>query len=99
MKQLRVFLFILAVGVFGILNTEMGVIGILPAISEAFGVTVSKAGLLVSLFACFYFPSKPSFKRVRPLMRVSLGQAGLKRRKPFPSGPKMYPMSSQRWQS
>lgn len=51
MKQLRVFLFILAVGVFGILNTEMGVIGILPAISEAFGVTVSKAGLLVSLFA------------------------------------------------
>ena len=51
MKNLRLFLFILAVGVFGILNTEMGVIGILPAISEQFGVTISKAGLLVSLFA------------------------------------------------
>lgn len=51
MKNLRLFLFILAVGVFGILNTEMGVIGILPAILEQFGVTISKAGLLVSLFA------------------------------------------------
>lgn len=51
MKNLRLFLFILAIGVFGILNTEMGVIGILPAVAERFSVPISQAGLLVSLFA------------------------------------------------
>ncbi|MGG0248893.1 MFS transporter [Peribacillus frigoritolerans] len=42
---------ILTIGVFGILTTEMGVIGILPAIAEQFDISVSRAGLLVSLFA------------------------------------------------
>ena len=32
--------FILTAGVFGIINTEMGVIGILPLIAEHFHVTV-----------------------------------------------------------
>ena len=45
------FLLILATGVFGILNTEMGMIGILPYMAEHFRVTISEAGLLVSLFA------------------------------------------------
>lgn len=44
-------LLILAVGVFSILNTEMGVVGILPAISEQYGVNLTTAGLLVSMFA------------------------------------------------
>lgn len=44
-------IFILSFGVFGILNTEMGVIGILPDIAEQYDVSVSQAGLLVSLFA------------------------------------------------
>ncbi|OBZ14177.1 arabinose ABC transporter permease [Bacillus sp. FJAT-27264] len=44
-------IFILALGTFGIINTEMGIIGILPQIAEKFGVSVSHAGLLVSLFA------------------------------------------------
>ncbi|MFY0780542.1 MFS transporter [Peribacillus simplex] len=44
-------IFILAVGVFGIINTEMGVIGILPALADHFDVSVSTAGLMVSLFA------------------------------------------------
>ena len=44
-------MFILAVGVFGILNTEMGVVGILPQVSAQFGVSVPDAGLLVSAFA------------------------------------------------
>lgn len=44
-------LFILAAGVFGILNTEMGFIGILPYISENFHVSVVQAGWLISLFA------------------------------------------------
>lgn len=44
-------IFILMVGVFGILNTEMGFIGILPYIAEAYDVTIVRAGLLISLFA------------------------------------------------
>lgn len=47
----RLLIFILAVGVFGIINTEMGVIGILPALADHFNVSVSTAGLMVSLFA------------------------------------------------
>ena len=42
---------ILMVGVFGILNTEMGFIGILPYIAERYDVTIVHAGLLISLFA------------------------------------------------
>lgn len=44
-------LFILMTGVFGILNTEMGFIGILPYIAEGYDVTIVRAGLLISLFA------------------------------------------------
>jgi MFS transporter, DHA1 family, inner membrane transport protein len=50
-KGNKLLIFILTIGVFGILNTEMGVIGILPAIAEQYGISVSQAGLLVSLFA------------------------------------------------
>lgn len=42
---------ILTIGVFGILNTEMGIVGILPLIADHFHISISKAGLLVSLFA------------------------------------------------
>ena len=44
-------IFILMVGVFGILNTEMGFIGILPYIAERYDVTIVHAGLLISMFA------------------------------------------------
>lgn len=44
-------IFILAIGVFGIINTEMGVIGILPDLANHFDVSISTAGLMVSLFA------------------------------------------------
>ena len=47
----KVMLLILAVGVFGILNTEMGFIGILPYIAEYYQVSVVQAGWLISLFA------------------------------------------------
>ncbi|WNS78581.1 MFS transporter [Domibacillus sp. DTU_2020_1001157_1_SI_ALB_TIR_016] len=50
-KQNNLLIFILTVGVFGILNTEMGVIGLLPSIADHFNVSVSQAGLLVSIFA------------------------------------------------
>ncbi|UYO02592.1 MFS transporter [Paenibacillus sp. PSB04] len=44
-------IFILAFGVFGIINTEMGFIGILPQLANRFDIPLSQAGLLVSLFA------------------------------------------------
>lgn len=50
-KRNNLLIFILTIGVFGILTTEMGVIGILPLIADHFHISVSKAGLLVSLFA------------------------------------------------
>lgn len=56
--------FILTVGVFGIINTEMGVIGILPLIAETFHVTVSEAGWTVSVFALVVALSAP----VTPLL-------------------------------
>src|ERR1043166_6840683 len=43
-------IFVLTLGVFAILNTEMGVIGLLPFIADKFHISVSEAGLLVSLF-------------------------------------------------
>ncbi|MEF2968632.1 MFS transporter [Paenibacillus sp. M1] len=47
----KLLIFILTIGVFGILNTEMGIVGILPLIADHFHISISKAGLLVSLFA------------------------------------------------
>lgn len=43
--------FILTLGVFSIINTEMGIIGIMPLISQHYDVTITDAGLMVSLFA------------------------------------------------
>ena len=51
--------FILTAGVFGIINTEMGVIGILPLIAEHFHVTVPEAGWTVSIFALVLAISAP----------------------------------------
>jgi len=59
-KRSNLLVFILALGVFGILNTEMGVIGILPLIADYYDVSVSKAGLFVSLFALVVAISAPS---------------------------------------
>ncbi|WP_160724946.1 MFS transporter [Bacillus sp. USDA818B3_A] len=55
----NLFIFILTLGVFGILNTEMGVVGILPLLAEHFHVSVSTAGLLVSFFALAVAVSGP----------------------------------------
>lgn len=51
--------FILTAGVFGIINTEMGVIGILPLIAEHFHVTVPEAGWTVGIFALVVAISAP----------------------------------------
>ena len=58
-KHNHLLMFILTLGVFGILNTEMGVVGIIPIIAETFGVTVPDAGWTVSLFALIIAFSAP----------------------------------------
>lgn len=50
---------ILTLGVFGLLNTEMGVIGMLPLIAETFNVTVPQAGWTVTIFALVVAISGP----------------------------------------
>ena len=55
---------ILTFGVFGIINTEMGVVGIIPQIAETFGVTVPQAGWTVGVFALVVAVSAP----VMPLL-------------------------------
>lgn len=75
----RLLIFILAVGVFGILNTEMGVVGIIPQVSERFGVSVPDAGLLVSGFALIVAIAGPTmpllFSKVnrKTVMLIALG--------------------------
>ncbi|MBP2619607.1 MFS transporter [Chryseobacterium jejuense] len=44
-------LYVLALGVFGITTTEFGVIGVLPEIASTFGISIEKAGWLLSAFA------------------------------------------------
>lgn len=64
--------FILTVGVFGIINTEMGVVGILPLIAETFHISVPEAGWTVGLFALVVAVSAP----ITPLLF-----SGINRRK------------------
>ena len=51
MKNENIILYIMMLGTFGVLSTEMGVVGILPQIAEYFNVNITQAGLFVSLFA------------------------------------------------
>ncbi|MCZ0070329.1 MFS transporter [Bacillus sonorensis] len=60
-KRNNSFILILTIGVFGILNTEMGIVGILPLLADHFQVSISIAGLLVSLFALAVAISGPTF--------------------------------------
>lgn len=75
--------FILTVGVFGIINTEMGVVGILPLIADTFGVTVPEAGWTVSAFALVVAVSAPImpllFSEInrKKVMLLALGLFGL----------------------
>lgn len=50
-KKNDLLILLLTVGVFGIINTEMGIIGILPLVAKTFNVSLATAGLLVSGFA------------------------------------------------
>ncbi|WP_439875216.1 MFS transporter [Bacillus mycoides] len=49
----------LAIGVFGIITTEMGMVGVLPQITQKFGISTTQAGFLVSIFALVVAISGP----------------------------------------
>lgn len=69
-KSTSLLIFILAIGVFGIINTEMGVIGLLPDIANHFDVSISTANLTVSLFALAIAIAGPTM----PLLFVSINR-------------------------
>ncbi|MFF2911392.1 MFS transporter [Paenibacillus sp. NPDC057934] len=50
---------VLALGVFGIITTEMGIIGVLPQVAQKFNISTSEAGWLVSVFALVVALSGP----------------------------------------
>lgn len=58
-KNSSIFIIFLALGVFGIITTEMGIIGVLPQAADRFHITASKAGWLVSVFALVVAVSGP----------------------------------------
>lgn len=72
-------IFILSGGVFSILNTEMGVIGLLPAVSAYYNIDIVRAGLLVSMFALGVAIAGPTMPllcsrfRRKPIMLLVLG--------------------------
>lgn len=75
----KLLVLILTIGVFGILNTEMGIVGVIPYVSEQFDVSVPDAGLLVSGFAlviAFAGPTMPllfSKMNRKAVMLLALG--------------------------
>lgn len=50
---------IIMLAVFGIITTEMGIVGVLPQITQKFNISTSQAGLLVSIFALVVAISGP----------------------------------------
>lgn len=51
MKRESIVIYILMLGTFAILATEMGVVGILPQISEYFNISIPQSSLFISLFS------------------------------------------------
>lgn len=59
MKGTSLTVLVLALGVFGIITTEMGMVGVLPQVSAELGVGPSAAGWLVGVFALVIAVSGP----------------------------------------
>ncbi|MEU3220430.1 MFS transporter [Streptomyces sp. NPDC006971] len=59
MKRTSLTVLVLALGVFGIITTEMGMVGVLPQVSAELGVAPSAAGWLVGVFALVIAVSGP----------------------------------------
>ncbi|MFF2409739.1 MFS transporter [Streptomyces sp. NPDC058092] len=59
MRKTSLTVLVLALGVFGIITTEMGMVGVLPQVSAELDVTPSAAGWLVGVFALVIAVSGP----------------------------------------
>ncbi|MEU0835545.1 MFS transporter [Streptomyces sp. NPDC005969] len=59
MRKTSLTVLVLALGVFGIITTEMGMVGVLPQVSAELGVTPSAAGWLIGAFALVIAVSGP----------------------------------------
>jgi len=46
MKKNTIMIYIMMLGTFGILNTDMGIVGILPEVTQYFHVSLADAGLM-----------------------------------------------------
>ncbi len=49
---------VLALGVFGIITTEMGIVGVLPQVTQKFNIPASQGGWLVSIVALVWSARK-----------------------------------------
>jgi len=58
-KSNPLLLIMLALGVFGIITTEMGIVGVLPQVTNKFHISAAQAGWLVSVFALVVALSGP----------------------------------------
>ena len=59
----------LALGVFGIITTEMGIVGVLPQVANKFNITAAQAGWLVSIFALVVAIAGPFLTLLHPESR------------------------------
>lgn len=59
MKKTLVTKIMLALGVFGIITTEIGIVGVLPELAKRSDISISQAGLLVGVFALVVAVSGP----------------------------------------
>lgn len=69
----KLIIYILAIEIFSIMNTEMGVSGILPLLTGHFGITITQAGQLVSLFALVVAISGP----IMPMLLSGINRKSL----------------------
>lgn len=58
-NKITMLVMMLSLGVFGIITTEMGIVGVLPQVTEKFHVSAAHAGLAVSVFALVVAVSGP----------------------------------------
>ncbi|MEZ9178302.1 MFS transporter, partial [Vibrio kanaloae] len=59
MKKQSLFIFALSLAVFGVITTELGIIGLLPQVMKDLNIDVQEAGLLVSIYAVVVAVSGP----------------------------------------
>ncbi|WP_394953693.1 hypothetical protein [uncultured Helicobacter sp.] len=85
-----ILIFILTFGIFSILSTELGAMGLIPILQIHFGISAADAGWAVSIFALMITLCAPivpllcaGFNQKKKLMLVCLAVSLMKPHKPF----------------